>query len=143
MLNHKDPMLPAEPSVTNHLAWVNAVLGLQRTLMAAERTAVTFIAFGFTIAQIFQSMIPMVPAPLRRLAPDAPQELGLVMIGAGIGTLALFTWQYRRAIAYLRTESFAAISLPPNKAIHRATCATAYTTMGFGVICFATVLVSY
>ena len=41
----------AEPNASNHLAWMNAILGLQRTLMAAERTAITLIVFGFTVAR--------------------------------------------------------------------------------------------
>ena len=35
------------------------------------------------------------------------------MIAAGVGSLALFTWQYLRAVKYLGTGSFAAISLRP------------------------------
>lgn len=50
-----------ERNPSNHLAWMNAILGLQRTLMAAERTAVTLIAFGFTVAQVFQNMKTVVP----------------------------------------------------------------------------------
>src|SRR5687768_10332161 len=56
--------LHVEPNAGNHLAWLNAILGLQRTLMAAERTAVTLIAFGFTVAQIFRNMEPDVPRAL-------------------------------------------------------------------------------
>lgn len=38
------------------MAWMNTIFGLQRTLMAAQRTAVTLIAFGFTLAQLFQTL---------------------------------------------------------------------------------------
>ena len=90
-----------EPNAGNHLAWMNTILGLQRTLMAAERTAVTLIVFGFTLAQLFQSLEGQVPPHFLALGPHLPRDVGLLMIAAGVGSLALFTWQYLRAVAYL------------------------------------------
>ena len=95
------------------MAWMNTIFGLQRTLMAAQRTAVTLIAFGFTLAQLFQSLKSQVPPQFLALGPHIPRDVGLLMIAAGIGSLALFTWQYLRAVKYLGDGPFAAISAAP------------------------------
>ena len=63
-----------EPSASNHMAWMNTIFGLQRTLMAAQRTAVTLIAFGFTLAQLFQSLQSQVPARFLALGPHIPRD---------------------------------------------------------------------
>ena len=131
-----------EPNAGNHLAWMNAVLSLERTLMAAERTAVTLIAFGFTMAQLFENLKPGVPPHLRDLAPHLPRDVGLLMIAAGVGSLALFTWQYLRAVAYLGAEPFEAISVRPGAPTHRIACFTAYAIMLLGLVAFASLFVS-
>ena len=132
-----------EASAGNHLAWMNAILGLQRTLMAAERTAVSLIAFGFTVAQVFQNMKAIVPPQFLVLGPHLPRNVGLVMIAAGVGSLALFTWQYLRAVSYLAAEPFATISLRTGVPLHQLTCLTAYAIMLLGTLGFASVFVSF
>lgn len=132
-----------EANVGNHLAWMNAVLGLQRTLMAAQRTAVTLIAFGFTMAQVFRNIEPMVPARFLVLGPHVPRTVGLLMIATGIGSLALFTWQYLRAVAYLGAEPFAAVSVRIKAPLHQLTCLSAYAIMLLGALGFASVFVSF
>lgn len=137
------PPFQIEPSASNHLAWMNAILGLQRTLMAAERTAVTLIAFGFTVAQVFQNMEAIVPPQFLILGPDLPRNLGLLMIAGGVGSLALFTWQYLRAVAYLSAEPFAIVSVPIKAPLHQLTCFTAYAIMLLGALGFASIFVSF
>ena len=110
-----------EPSAGNHMAWMNTMFGLQRTLMAAQRTALTLIAFGFTLAQLFQGLKSHVPAQFVALGPHVPRDVGLLMIAGGIGSLALFTWQYLRAVAYLGAEPFAAISISLKAPLHQLT----------------------
>ena len=44
--------------------------------MAAERTAVTLIAFGFTVAQVFQNMKAIVPPQFLVLGPHLPRDVG-------------------------------------------------------------------
>lgn len=132
-----------EPSASNHLAWMNAILGLQRTLMAAEHTAVTLIAFGFTVAQVFQNMEAIVPSQFLVLGPHLPRNLGLTMIAGGTGSLALFTWQYLRAVAYLSAEPFAVVSVPIKTPLHQLTCFTAYAIMSLGVLGFGSIFVSF
>ena len=132
-----------EPSASNHLAWMNAMLGLQRTLMAAERTAVTLIAFGFTVAQVFQNIGALMPPQFLVLGPHLPRNVGLLMIAAGVGSLALFTWQYVRAVKYLGTGSFAAVSLRPRMPLHQLSCLVACAIMAIGVLAFGSVFVSF
>ena len=132
-----------EANAGNHLAWMSAILGLQRTLMAAERTAVALIAFGFTVAQVFESLKAQVPPQFLVFGAHLPRNVGLLMIAAGVGSLALFTWQYRRGVAYLGTDAFAAIALRLNAPLHQVTCFTAYAIMLLGMLGFASVLVTF
>jgi uncharacterized membrane protein YidH (DUF202 family) len=132
-----------EANAGNHLAWMNTILGLQRTLMAAERTAVTLIAFGFTMAQVFRNIDAAVPPQFRLLGPHVPRNVGLLMIAAGVGSLVLFTWQYLRAVAYLGGEPFGPISLQLKAPLHQLTCLTAYAIVLLGVLAFASVFVSF
>ncbi|HEY5721746.1 MAG TPA: DUF202 domain-containing protein [Allosphingosinicella sp.] len=139
-MNHVSPRFEVEPNAGNHLAWVNAVLSLQRTLMAAVRTAVTLIAFGFTVARVLGSMQSAVPPEFLILGHHLPRNLGLLMIAAGVGSLGLFTWQYLRAVAYLAAEPFDGIALRITVPLHHLTCFTAYAVMLLGVLGFASVL---
>ena len=132
-----------EPSAGNHMAWMNTIFGLQRTLMAAQRTAVTLIAFGFTLAQLFQGLKTQVPPRFLALGPHIPRDVGLLMIAAGVGSLALFTWQYLRAVKYLGEGSFAAISLRPGIPLHQLSCFVACAIILIGLMTFASVLVSF
>ena len=137
------PPIAVEPNASNHLAWMNAMLGLQRTLMAAERTAVTLIAFGFTVAQVFQNIGTIVPPQFLVLGPHLPRNVGVFMITAGVGSLALFTWQYRRAVTYLSEGPFAAISLRPRMPLHELSCLVAYAIMAMGALAFGSLFVSF
>lgn len=119
------------------------MFGLQRTLMAAERTAVTLIAFGFTLAQLFQGLKSQVPPQLIALGPHVPRDVGLLLIAGGVASLVLFTWQYLRAVAYLGSGPFAAIAVRLKGPVHQLTCFTAYAIMLIGVVAFASVLVSF
>lgn len=142
-MGHVSLPFEVEASAGNHLAWMNAILGLQRTLMAAERTAVTLIAFGFTVAQVFQNMKTIVAPQFLVLGPHLPRNVGLLMIAAGVGSLALFTWQYLRAVAYLGGEPFAAIALRPNVPLHQLTCFTAHAIMLLGSLGFASIFATF
>jgi len=125
------------------MAWMNTIFGLQRTLMAAQCTAVTLIAFGFTLAQLFQSLKSQVPPQFLALGPHIPRDVGLLMIAGGVGSLALFTWQYLRAVKYLVDGPFAAVSLRPGIPLHQLSCFVAYVIMLIGAVAFASVLVSF
>jgi len=93
----------------SHFGWIRTRLALDRTLMAWVRTSVSLIGFGFTIVQFFERLHDMAGvAPARR--PQAPRELGLSLIGAGILIMVISAFQYRRVVRYLWSEPFRALA---------------------------------
>lgn len=103
------PRFQVRATAESNFAWLRTRLALERTLMAWLRTAVALIGFGFTIVQFFQHLNQMEGvAPATR--PQAPRELGLALIGAGVLALVISAWQYRRIVRYLRSDQFAAIA---------------------------------
>jgi putative membrane protein len=89
----------------SHFAWVRTRLALERTLMAWVRTGVALIGFGFTIVQFFQRFSDMqgvAPA----LRPQAPRNLGLALMGAGVLALLVSGWQYRKMVHYMWSNEF-------------------------------------
>jgi putative membrane protein len=93
----------------SHFAWIRTRLAIERTMMAAVRTAVALIGFGFTIVQFFQHLNTTegVAAAAR---PEAPRYLGLALIGAGILTLLVSGVLYRRVVHYLWCSEFRPIA---------------------------------
>ncbi len=89
----------------SHFAWLRTRMALERTLMAWVRTSVALIGFGFTIVQFFQRLREMEGvAPAAR--PEAPRHLGLALIGAGVLSLVISTWQYRKVVHYMWSNEF-------------------------------------
>ena len=95
----------AEPTASNHFAWLNTQMAVQRTLMAGVRTGVALIGFGFTVAQFFERVQGKVPLA-EQLSPAAPRNLGLTLITAGVALIGLFIWQYHGMSAYLWSDAF-------------------------------------
>jgi putative membrane protein len=129
------------PSVGNHFAWVRTQLGLQRTLMAAVRTSVSLIGFGFTVAQFFQRMQDV--EGLREMSAELPRNLGLVLIAAGVVSLAVFTWQYHTASDYLRGDAFKEIAGIGRRPMHTSTYVVAFAVMLIGVAAFVSVFAHF
>jgi putative membrane protein len=74
-------------------------LAAERTLMAWVRTALSMIGFGFTIYKFLQVVQEQSTLPVLR--PQAPRNLGLMLVG--IGTFAVIIacvqhWQYVRKL---------------------------------------------
>jgi putative membrane protein len=93
----------------SHFGWIRTRLALDRTLMAWVRTSVSLIGFGFTIVQFFERLHDMEGvAPARR--PQAPRELGLTLIGAGILIMVVSAWQYRGVVRYLWSDPYRALA---------------------------------
>jgi putative membrane protein len=104
------PRFVVTGSVGEHFAWFNSRQALERTFMAWIRTAVSLISFGFTIVQFFQRFPKMEAAGESLPSPGAPRVLGLALIGTGVLSLAISSWQYRRQIRYLWSPQFVAIA---------------------------------
>ena len=136
-------MSPAEdrfdvqPNVSNHFAWMRTQLALQRTMLAAVRTAVSLIGFGFTVAQFFDKLVQS-GGPGGRLGPEAPRNMGLILIAAGVVSLMVFAWQYRVAIVYLRTPPFDALAA--DKQLNASTYIVTFAVLLIGVVAFVSVL---
>ena len=111
MSETQDPGGRFEVRVTadSHFAWIRTRMALERTLMAWVRTAVSLIGFGFTIVQFFQRFHEMEGvAPAVR--PQAPRNLGLALIGAGVLALVISAQQYRRMVRYLWSDPYRPIA---------------------------------
>src|SRR5690349_18296545 len=99
------PQFQVRPTSDSHFAWLRTRIAVERTLMAWVRTAVALIGFGFTIVQFFErfNSMPGV-APAER--PQAPRQLGLILIAMGVVALIISTLQYRRIVLYLHSQPF-------------------------------------
>lgn len=143
-MSTETPRLDVTPSVSNHFAWVRTQLGLQRTLMASVRTAVSLIGFGFTVAQFFKRMQG---ESAEHFGVELPRNLGLVLILAGVLSLAVATWQYRNAMGYLRSDEFSSIAgaeiVRGRSSLHTSTYLSALAVMLIGMAAFASVFLNF
>lgn len=128
----------AQPNVGNHFAWIRTLLGLQRTLLAAVRTSVSLIGFGFTVAQFFEKLMGDTSVGLRHVGPEMPRNVGLLLIGGGVLSLAMFTWQYYNATRYLR-QDFPAIS-GGSRSMHNSCYLVTGIVLLIGLAAFVSVL---
>jgi putative membrane protein len=138
---------PVEPGANNHFAWVRTVMALQRTHLATVRTSAALIGFGFTVSE-FLAKLRIGAQESDRLALHSLRNLGLFLIGAGVLSLAVFTSQYHRVIAYLGSASLEPISgvgktavTPLFRAMTRPVYLISYTVVLIGVAAFVAVLV--
>lgn len=136
-------LFDVQPSVSNHFAWMRTMLGLQRTLMAAVRTAVSLIGFGFTVAQFFEKIRGKAPEDLGDVGINVPRDLGLILIGAGVVSLSIFLWQYHSAVTYMRSGDFEAISAKADRSLHRPTYIVAYAVILIGMAAFLSVFLRF
>jgi putative membrane protein len=127
-----------EPSVGNHFAWMRTQMALERTLMAATRTAVSLIGFGFTVAQFFEKLVVKAPVGAH-LRPETPRNLGLALIAAGVVSLMIFTVQYRAATTYLEGGDFSAIAARSKRPMHVSSYVIAFTVIAIGLAAFFSV----
>jgi putative membrane protein len=123
----------------DHFAWLRTRLAVERTLMAWLRTAAALIGFGFTIVQVFerlQSQAPTKPV----LIPEAPRDLGLALIGAGVIGIAIALWQYHRLIQYMWRGEFRVIAGVAGKPYRTPLFSMSVLLALVGVVAFTTVL---
>jgi putative membrane protein len=100
----------------SHFAWLRTRLSLERTLMAWVRTAVSLIAFGFTIFQFFEWMRES--QGITSAQSHLPRYVGIVLLVAGIVTLIVSAWQYRKMVRYLWGPEFGRIAGMAKEPIH-------------------------
>ena len=104
-----------EATASNHFAWMNTRMALERTFMAWIRTAVSLIGFGFTIVQFFQRLKGMEATNGRAMRAETPRDLGLALIATGVAALFISSLQYRRLLRYLGFGNAHRTSISANK----------------------------
>jgi putative membrane protein len=135
-----DFLRDARPGVSDYFAWMRTAMALQRTLMAAVRTAVSLVGFGFTVAQFFQRLQGLVPESARLASPAAPRNLGLILIAAGVISMAIFLWQFHRSANALRSGPFQPLQAGSAPALLTASYTVSVTVILIGIAAFASVL---
>jgi putative membrane protein len=89
-----------ELKLTDQLAIDRTRLAAERSLMAWIRTALSMIAFGFTIYKFLQALHAQSPVPIPR--PNAPRNVGLLLVGIGtfaVAVAAIQHWQYLKKLS--------------------------------------------
>ena len=122
-----------------HFAWLRTRLALERTVMAWVRTAVSLIAFGFTIVQFFDRLQQM-PGTSPARFPDAPRLLGLALIGCGVAALVISIWEYRWTVQYLWNRDYAPIAGMASERKRSPIIAVVVVLTLVGIFAFAAIL---
>jgi len=98
-----------KPTAESHFSWLRTRLSVERTLMSWVRTGASLIGFGFAIFEFF-ARFDQTPGIPRARYPEAPQYLGLALIGAGTIGLVVALWEYRWVVRYLWRREFSVIA---------------------------------
>ncbi len=93
----------------SHFAWLRTRLAVERTMMAYLRTAVSLIGFGFAIFQI-AFRVTSSPDISNIRFPRGAWFLGLALILAGVASAVFSAFEYRRTIAYMWSDGYAAVA---------------------------------
>ena len=133
------PRFTAEPSASNHFAWLRTRLAIERTFLAWIRTAASLIGFGFTIVQFFERLRGMEASNGHSIPEEMPRNLGLALIAAGVGSLIISAFQYRSLLGYLWSAPFAQIAGVSEKPHWTPAFASAVVLIGIGVAAFVSV----
>jgi putative membrane protein len=135
---HGADRFQVEANAQTHFAWLRTRLSAERTLMSYNRTAIALIGFGFTIYQFLAKLdVSKTVAPPARV--NAPQWLGLFLIGTGLLFLAIGVIDYRAFIKYLNLDHFRPVGMETKHAIHTGTPLAAALLFVAGAFAFAAV----
>jgi putative membrane protein len=140
-MSEPPPRFDAEPSVSNHFAWMRTQMALQNTLMAGVRTSVSLIGFGFTVAQFFERL--QIKGPAARLAPEAPRNLGMTLIAAGVLVVAVFLYQFRKVTDYMWSEPYRQMAGIDGRRMHSMGYFAAWVVLLIGVAAFVSVFARF
>jgi putative membrane protein len=117
----------------SNLSALSTRLASERTLMAAVRTSLSLIGFGFTIYKFFESLRTTMGdgGPIRV---HGPRRLGLTLVSLGVFVLVAFAWQHWFFLKELRKET--------DQEFPRSVSLIAAVLLAFtGVVVFVTILV--
>jgi putative membrane protein len=135
---HGADRFQVEANAQTHFAWLRTRLSAERTLMSYNRTAIALIGFGFTIYQFLAKLnVSKTVAPPTQV--NAPQWLGLLLIGTGLLFLAIGVIDYRAFIKYLNLDHFRPVGMETKHAIHTGTPLAAALLFVAGAFAFAAV----
>jgi putative membrane protein len=95
-------MSNTELKTADSLALDRTKMAAERTLMAWVRTALSMISFGFTIYKFLQIVQEQSKVPVLR--PQAPRELGLMLIGIGTFAVIVASVQHWTYVKKLRPD---------------------------------------
>ena len=123
----------------SHFGWIRTRLSLERTMMSWLRTATALIGFGFALVQ-YLNHLEQFPGARPAYLPNAPQYLGLALIGSGIGALLISIWQYWWTLRYLWSGSFAQIAGMKQEGMQSPVLAVAVLLICIGLFAFFAVL---
>ena len=83
---------------------LNTRFGSERTLMAAVRTSLSLIGFGFTIYKFFESIRESIGAG-NVIRVNGPRRLGGTLVSLGIFILIAAAWQHWHFLRELQHET--------------------------------------
>jgi putative membrane protein len=139
-MNDPASRFAVKPSISNNYSWLRTRMAIERTQMAWARTGIALIAFGFTIVKFFEHLQSIARTRGQTiLRPDAPRNLGLILIATGVLALAISIYQYQRSLRYLWNEHFDAIAGIDDKKWHTTGMPVAIVLLLTGVFAFVSV----
>ncbi len=133
---HGADRFEVRPTSDSNFAWLRTRMALERTQMAWIRTGVSLIAFGFTIYQVLEKL----PEAARAVHPQAPRDLGLVLIGTGIIAMVLAMIDYRMVTNYLWSPEYKPIAGLSDKRNHTTVLPVTLIVLFVGIAAFVAVV---
>ena len=85
-------MSEPESNLNDQLALDRTRFAAERSLLAWIRTALSMITFGFTLYKFLEAIHAQSPVPVPR--PDAPRNVGMLLVGLGTFTIVVAIIQY-------------------------------------------------
>jgi len=135
----REPVRVNPPKFGMYFAWIRTLLATERTLKAETRTSVSLIAFGFTIVEFFERLRVM-GVPGRPVRVEAPRDLGLALIAAGVASALTSIWQYRRLMGRLWGPDLSIVVGEKRKPLWTPTAIVLFFVCLIGIYAFVAIL---